>query len=166
MGGIFYMYNSSNVDPNMPADFKIIYSWQAGSMPPPAHFEYSIELNAGGEGAITYFPDYEGAGTPKWVEQFIAQKTDVEALYKLMREKKAFTRTWELQKKRIIGGDYAYLKAFAFGKESKIPSHLEDPKDADAIYEFIGPLVPQNIWEKLSKQRKKYEEGYNKKNKG
>lgn len=157
------MCSSSNVDQKMPADFKVLYNWEAGSMPPPAHYEYSIEINGSGEGVIAYSPDYEGAGTPKWVEKFTTERSAVESLFKLMRGKKAFTRTWELQKKHIVGGDYAFLKAMAFGKESKIPSHLEDPKDSDEIYDAIGRLVPQPIWDKLQKQRKQYQEDYRKK---
>lgn len=52
------------------ANFALRYHWQAGSMPPPAHYEYTIHLAPNGEGEITFYPDYPQHNPPVWSGRF------------------------------------------------------------------------------------------------
>ena len=47
-------------DEAVPADFHLVYNWAEGSLPPPYHYAYVIEVEADGAGVIRMTADYPG----------------------------------------------------------------------------------------------------------
>src|SRR5690242_15643215 len=64
-----------------PADFTASYHWAEGSLPPPFHYEYTIDVAADGTVTLTYVPDYPNEGVPEWVETVSLDAAQLDALY-------------------------------------------------------------------------------------
>jgi hypothetical protein len=54
-----------------PADFSLRYTWRAGTLPPPYHYDYRIVLHADGSGKMIMVPNYPAPDVPMWEESFI-----------------------------------------------------------------------------------------------
>ena len=150
----------------LPQNFSVVYNWVAGSMPPPAHSEYTIFLEASGNCSVEYIPDYPSANVPVWKETFNLSVDRLEALYSFMTEKKIFTKKFKevKPKDRRIGGSYAWVDVEANGKKVRLGTHLvdKDQEIAKTVYDEIRKIVPQAIWDGFSKKREQYKkEVYN-----
>ena len=145
-----------------PADFKVQYEWQAGTVPPPFHDEYTIRLGPDPSGEIIYSPDYPNHNPPVWRETFPFSEDDLTHLFGLIVEKRVLTRQWLPAKRRRVGGSQEWLDVTAEGTRVSIPSELEE-QDAQAmqpVYDRIRALVPQDLWKSLEARRQTYQEGY------
>lgn len=147
-----------------PDDFALRYDWAAGSMPPPHHYEYRIEVEPDGNGKITFCPDYPFPEAPLWIETFTATAVQLDNLYRLMVEMKVFSRAWRRRERGFVGGSREWLSVTAVGHETSIPSALtdSDARFVAELYQAIRTLVPEPTWSKLSAQRQEYEENYSK----
>ncbi|HMP41352.1 MAG TPA: hypothetical protein PKA05_13295, partial [Roseiflexaceae bacterium] len=74
-----------------PADFALVYQWREGSLPPPYHYEYDIELQPSGLGEIRMRPDYPADGVPLWIESFSLSDSQLDSLYQVFVTQGALT---------------------------------------------------------------------------
>jgi hypothetical protein len=160
-----YSAQSATINKTMnaiPEDFSIEYQWIAGSMPPPYHYEFMIRVKASGEGEVIYWPNYSGAGTPEWKENFTATQTQIEQLYQIMENNNLFTEKWQAQERHIVGGSHEFMTATANRKKIQIPAFVipEQTDRVKKIYDALRVLPPKNIWTKLGAQRQEYMDKY------
>jgi hypothetical protein len=141
-----------------PADFKVIYEWQEGSLPPPYHYEYTITIQPDGQGEIVMLPDYDTDATPYWVEPFSVTPAALDQFYRLLIDKGLFTQAWQAQADPPVGGSYDFLRITAHDRQIDIPPFVipAQAPSAEAISAAVQGLVPQGIWDKLNAQREQY----------
>ena len=143
----------------LPEDFSVEYSWFEGSVAPPFHYEYDIEVRRDGSGTIRYRPDY--GSTPEWVEAFSVSEGELEALYTLMIDQEIFDRTWREDPEPPVGGPVARMDVTAAGEVTEVPT---DPASGgsllEPVYAAIEDLVPQAIWDDLEARRSRFMEEY------
>lgn len=145
-----------------PADFALDYEWRAGSMPPPHHSEYSLQIQSDGSGQIVFSPDYPGEGIPVWTEPFTLDAAKLDALYQTLHENGLFTTTWEARENPPVGGDYDWMSVTATGQQVNVgPFVIESQVAAyEAMANAVEATVPDDIWIKLREQRQEYEDNY------
>jgi hypothetical protein len=150
--------------PPFPSEFIFEYHWQAGSMPPPYHYEYSVEINAKGEGTIHFSPDYPGVGSPHWTRYFTLPREELNTLYQDLDRSGAFSGKWKSADNHIVGGSLEWMSATVDGEVSSIPSTRTADSDhrASAIFKQIRSVIPPLIMNELIKLREKYEQDYEK----
>ncbi|HYP40790.1 MAG TPA: ABC transporter substrate-binding protein [Chloroflexia bacterium] len=150
-----------------PADFAVEYYWQAGSMPPPYHYEYTISIDSKGGSKIVYWPDYPSDKIESWTEPIAITDSDLDSLYALVASKRLLRNEWSRMDSPPIGGSTQSAEIQAFDTAYKIPSDINEEEEAvvGEVYDAIKALVPQATWDKLSAQREQYEKEYAEKNK-
>ena len=143
-----------------PADFALVYSWSAGSLPPPYHYSYTISLKPDGAGELVFVPGYSGGETPIWTETFSVSSAQRSGLYTLMREKDLFSREWLPNDELSVGGSTEWLKVTASGQQIQLPSQLRRGDDAlmSAVYASINSLVPAELWAQVRQKHQEYED--------
>ena len=141
-----------------PADFNLVYPWQAGSLPPPYHYEYTITIDSAGQGQIVMVPDYSFSNPPTWTEPFVLTTAALDQLYRLLIDKGLFTQRWQAQTDPPVGGSYDSLHVTAHGQQIAIPSFVLPTQvtAAEDLSAAVRTLVPQNIWNRLNLQREQY----------
>lgn len=141
-----------------PDDFSVKYEWRAGSMPPPYHFEYSIEINSAGYVKVTMIPDYPSERVPRWIETFTLTAVELDKLYKVMTDNGLFTERWQRLARQPIGGSRQEMAVTARGKQFVIEDYLVAEQEASAkvMYSAVTSSVPKTIWDKLNAEREKY----------
>jgi hypothetical protein len=143
-----------------PADFKVVYDWQEGSLPPPYHYEYTITLAPDGQGQIVMVPDYAFSNPPTWTETFTVMPAQLDHFYRLLIDKGLFTQRWQAQTDPPVGGSSDSISIIAHGKQIAIPSFVIPTQAAAAedISTALRALVPQGLWDKLNTQREQYQQ--------
>jgi hypothetical protein len=153
---------NSTPDPlnSRPADFKVVYDWQEGSLPPPYHYEYTITLEPDGQGQIVMVPDYAFSNPPTWTETFTVTPTQLDQFYRLLIEKGLFTQRWQAQSDPPVGGSYDSLSVTAHGKQITIPSFVISAQAtaAEDIATALRALMPPGLWDRLNTQREQYQQ--------
>jgi hypothetical protein len=150
--------DDGGLDPDVrPVDLSVDYSWYEGSVAPPYHYEFDIDVRADGSGTIRYRPDY--GSEPEWVEAFTVSDADLDSLYWDMYDAGVFTRDWREDDEPPVGGSVAGMTVIAAGKEYRIPLDLADAGDREAVipvYGNIEGLVPTEIWRGFEALRDDY----------
>ncbi len=143
-------------------DLLLHYHWQAGSMPPPAHYEYDIRLGPNGAGEIIFYPDYPQHNPPIWSERFALSDQEMSRLRSLISTKKLLTRKWRSPSRSPVGGSLESLELIAADQQISVPSHLNAPDTAAMrpVYDAIRALVPQTLWDSLLARRQAFEDDY------
>jgi hypothetical protein len=143
-----------------PNDFHVRYEWHEGSVPPPYHYEYTIELEGDGAGKVIMIPDYPAANVPVWTEAFRVETEAVHELYRKMSTAGVWTERWRAQAHPPVGGSLAWLIVAANGQTVKIPPFpaFSQAVRAEAVYQAITSLVPAMLWAKLDTQRQTYQD--------
>lgn len=145
-----------------PEDFTVRYEWMEGSVPPPHHYEYEIQLGPGQNGRIVFYPDYPEEGSPVWTEEFPLDNIALDRLYDLLVEKGVLWREWKEREDAEVGGELEWMEGVAGKINFGVPSLIEESAVVETIYEHIRSLVPEQIWIKLMSQRQQYEDDYSK----
>ncbi len=150
------------VDTSPPPDFALRYEWQAGSLPPPHHYEYAIHAGPGAQGRIVFRPDYAQHNPPAWTEPLPVTEETLAGLYRLLQESAAFTRAWRRPAEVPIGGSYDWLEVTAGGRVVRVPGQLEaeDAAAIEPVYQAMRELVPQALWARLMAQREAFVQAY------
>lgn len=151
--------SSVSIPAEMPSDFAVSYYWSEGSLPPPYHNEYDIQILADGQGTIVYRPDYEGSG-PEWTESFTVSEEARQAIYDMMSDAEVLTKSWAEDDDPPVGGSYSWMDVTADGETIEVPSFPQDATGLEAIYDAIEDLVPDEIWESLNSQQQDYVDSY------
>lgn len=143
-----------------PADFSVLYEWYEGSMPPPYHYEYTLQVAADGAGTLTMIPDYPGEGVPVWTETFTVEPAALDALYRQLVEAGAFTTNWREEDDPPVGGSYATATLTADGETVAIPSFVipNQGEAQDEIFAALEAVVPADIRADLEARRQQYME--------
>ncbi len=138
------------------------YHYRAGSMPPPAHYEYTIRVAANGEGEVVFYPDYPQHNPPVWSEPFPVSQKPLSQVNALITKKKILTRKWRAPAHPAIGGSLESLTIETPDKTAAVPSRLNarDAADMRELYDAVRALVPQPIWDSLWARRQAFEEDY------
>ena len=147
----------------MPADFVADYSWIEGSVPPPFHYEYTIEIRADGASQITMIPDYPGSDVPEWTVPLDIGDSGLASVWRAVVDNGVFTRSWDEDPMPPVGGSSARVLVTADGTTVSIPRFLDSSADtaaADRIYRTIEQRVPPEVWDDLLGRRQAYEDAY------
>ena len=140
----------------------IIYTYQAGSMPPPHHFEYKIEIGPNAAGKITFMPDYNFDNVPVWVEKFMISTETLERLIDIANSTGLFELDWKTYEESAIGGSQEWMEWAEESRQIKVPARLS-PKNDDQIaplYTVIRQIVPEDIWNSLWGRQRQYQDNY------
>lgn len=145
-----------------PADFCIRYEWQAGTMPPPHHYEYTIRIWPNQMGEIEFCPDYAFNEPPIWTEKFSVADEAVATLYQAMVLKKVMRPEWPEPQEETVGGSLQWMEFSAHGAHFSIPPRLTlgDTAVMDELYQAVRALVPATVWSALNSQREAYKQAY------
>jgi hypothetical protein len=145
-----------------PSDFAVRYTWQEGSLPPPYHYEYAINIGADGQGDVVMIPDYPADDVPRWRESFVVADADLDRLYRQFVDQGVFTRSWQAETALHVGGSSESMQVLANGSQVEIPASLIDRQAAAVaeLYAALRALVPPEQWTKLETQRQQYQESY------
>lgn len=153
--------STENLSSERPNDFQLEYYWETGSLPPPYFYSYQIFIGPGSKGEIRFQADYSGQDPPVWVESIEISEVELDQLYQMLHEMGMFEKEWRQAADTPDGGSASKLSGIASGHEFFIPSYVDNDQqagDADALYEFIETLVPQNTWKKLMSLHDEYVE--------
>ena len=147
-----------NQDKPVPGDLTLRYKWCEGSVPPPDHYEYAIEIGPGG-GRVDFCPDYPAEGVPVWGEEFRVVAGELESLHKLLIDKRMFREKWTEIENPPVGGSLEWLEISAQGARFSVPSTIEEAETVREVYVAIRALVPDNVWAGLMARYERYQEG-------
>ena len=141
-----------------PADFKVIYDWQEGSLPPPYHYEYIVTLAPDGQGQIVMVPDYAFSHPPTWTETFTVTSAQLDQFYRLLVDQGLFTQRWQAQSSPPVGGSSDSLTVNAHGQQIIIPTFVihAQASAAEDIATALHALAPRELWDKLDAKREQY----------
>lgn len=138
--------------------FRLHYEWHEGSLPPPHHYEYRLEVS-GDQGRIEFSPDYPGEGKPRWVEPFIVDPDLVARIIARLDEEGLLRTGWDDSGPSPAGDSVDWLELDLDGKRYTIPSWIARTNDkAKEIIVEIRSLVPEPLWDELMRRRRTYEE--------
>jgi hypothetical protein len=146
-----------------PDDFQVQYTWETGSLPPPYFYAYTITLGPEAKGEISFVPGYSNNDPPRWIETWDLAADDLDQLYAILLYTGAFTKDWSQLEDIPTGGSADKLLITAYGQQFSIPSYVageQQAKDIRVVYNRIGTLVPQAIWNKLEAQHEEYVEAH------
>ncbi len=143
-------------------EYAFEYHYRAGSMPPPAHYEYTIRVAPNGESEIVFYPDYLQHNPPVWSERFSVPHSALSRVNAKITEKRTLTRQWRAPAHSSTGGSLESLTIETPDKTIAVPSHLNarDAADSRELYDAVRALVPQPIWDSLWARRQAFEEEY------
>ena len=142
----------------MPADFALSFDHKEGSVPPPYHYEWTVEFDAEGAGKATYTPDYGGEGVPIYQASFEVSDADRESIYA------ALLRDGALEEQATtddppIGGALDTAKVTADGSTFNVPAFNEEGEATlDNVADQVRALVPAEDWARFEREGKKYSE--------
>lgn len=155
---LFLCCSGAGTQAKRPGDFSVHYGWAEGSLPPPYHYEYGVDIKPDGRGQITFVPDYPSASAPKWVESFTVTEAKLDGLYRLLAERGLFTTKWTQTDSPPTGAPFRSLAVTAGGKTFEVSDYLTSQQEpaAGAMYEAIEALVPGDIRASLQSRRQKY----------
>ncbi len=156
--GIASLGGAVSAPPPCPSDLHVLYEWKAGTMPPPYHYEYSIEIAATGEGKVIYVPDYPSEKAPVWTEGFAVDSGALQRLCEKMAAEGLWTEQWQPPEIPLLGGSSESVVVKGNQRTVSLPSLPagRQKERAKAIFEAIKSLVPQSLWTKLEEQRDRY----------
>jgi len=141
-----------------PADFTARYDWSEGSLPPPYHYAYTIEVASDGTATLTFIPDYPGDDVPVWTETVSLTPTEMDALYADLAAYGLFTTDWKKQDDPPVGGSSETLSATANGVTVSVPAYVvpEQAADEAALAATLHDVIPDDIWATLNARRDDY----------
>ncbi len=145
-----------------PADFFIRYDWTAGPLPPPWHWEFTIEIMARGAGQIAVLPDYPSPKVRAWTEQFAVHPFHIDWIYGVLTDNHLFDADWARRGQNRIGGGAEWMVVHADGRKIDVPSSPPEHLAAAtaAMCGSVRALVPDRLWESLTAKREKYVRKY------
>lgn len=141
-----------------PKDFTVTYNYVSGTVGPPYHFEYSVNIDSEGNGTIKYKPDF--VFDTIWTETFHLKRKFVKKFWSLLKRKMFFDNEWTDLEKHPVGGSIEYLEINANNKPYKIPAFPTDKEKAEEIYSAVKKLIPESIMDTLTAKKEKYIENF------
>ena len=145
------------------SELHIIYHYQSGSMPPPHHYEYNIEIGPNATGKITFMPDYPFDNVPIWNENFTVESETLKHLIDITNGAGLFEADWKTYEGDATRGSLEWMEWADRCRQIKVPARMS-PKNDDQIaqiYTAIRQIVPENIWTILWGRQRHYQDNYN-----
>lgn len=139
-----------------PDDFAFTFAHSDGSVPPPHHAEWSIEVRPDGSGKATFTPDYSAEGVPTYKSSFTVSAEDMDAIYERMRDA-GLLEPIEAAEDPPIGGSVETARIYADGETFDVPPFEEGGGAPLAdVSDAVVALVPPADWESFEKRRAAY----------
>lgn len=147
-----------------PQDFSFRYHWVGGTVPPPNHYEYVLEMSSDGKVKVTYYFGYgEDKDTQVLTKELpVVNEGERKLLYQQLVDTKLF-KNKELkgrQGNETVGGGYSWLDIQSNGKTYKIGSNVVETAEIKYFYERIQQLIPGSVYQEVEKQRQEYIKNY------
>ncbi|MFC2135766.1 hypothetical protein ACFLTH_14210 [Bacteroidota bacterium] len=139
---------------------EIDYHWLEGSIPPPDHYEYSINIS-GNDCKIELQPDYPNDNTPRWIEKFSVENEMINKLVLLLNN--VSDKEWIPNGNIPVGDSIEWMNIKLEDNVFIIPGSAVKTDELIKLFSFINSLVPQKIWLKLNALREKYIDEFNQK---
>ncbi|HUV15202.1 MAG TPA: hypothetical protein VMW28_01395 [Pelolinea sp.] len=146
-----------------PADFSLTLDWNTGALPPKYHYRTTVTIGPGSQGEFSYHPGYEEESEYIWASSFDLTETQLQALYRYLKENNVMRERWKTGQP-LIGGQGTSIIINAYGKEYHVPSVSEinqsDRQLIDTTIEVIRSYVPQEIWNEMDARQAEYDKNY------
>jgi hypothetical protein len=141
-----------------PEDFRLVYQWWAGSMPPPYYYEYRLEMEGSGSAWIILTPDYPSPTVPAFTENFSLSPAELDDLYQKLAGQGLFSQRWQAEEYPPVGGSTWLLEATAAERNVRLLSYTVERQQpqAEQIAEAVQAVVPAEVWERLEAKRQEY----------
>ncbi|MFV9507170.1 MAG: hypothetical protein AB4911_21680 [Oscillochloridaceae bacterium umkhey_bin13] len=148
----------SSASQGAPNDLLITYQWRDGTVPPPYHYQYTIQIQADGQGTIVMIPGYSADDAPTWTEPFTLSQAELDQLYATMVAQGLHREPWRSEELPPIGGSSANLTVVANGRTTEIPSFPIERQQAQAqaIMDAVRNSVPLAIFTDLMQRREQF----------
>lgn len=140
-----------------PADFAITVDHADGSVPPPHHAVWRLEVDGTGQGVLVYTPDYPGPDVPTWRAEFDVAVTAADDLYAALRRHDLLGEL-EPASDEPVGGPVETATVTADGKTHEIPAFTEAGAPLAPLEREIHALVPRRVWRDFEERRDAYAE--------
>lgn len=138
-----------------PEDFAITIEHSDGSVAPPAHVQWRLEVDETGQGTLAYTPDYPGSGVPTFTAQFDVEAGARDELYAELAERDLL-RNLEPADDPPIGGSSDSAAVTADGDTYEIPAWTDDGAPLATLKRRIHRLAPAEVWDDFEQRRRDY----------
>lgn len=141
-----------------PPDFRVVYDWTEGSLPPPYHYEYTVTVEPDGRGQIVFVPDYGGEGVPKWTETFTVPAGRLDDVYRLMMANGLLKTRWRQLEMPPVGGSSESVRVTVSGRQVTVADYLVKDQQAagERMFTAARALVPDTVMTGLKARRDDY----------
>lgn len=141
----------------MPADFELRFEHYDGTVAPPHHREWTIELDAGGNGTVRYVPDYAGEGVPVYEDDFTVPGPAVAALYAELADAGLLEGDLAEASDPPIGGAVERAQITAADERIDVPAFVESgASPLEPVSDRIEALVPAERWRAFERRADAY----------
>lgn len=140
-----------------PPDFAITVDHADGSVPPPHHAVWRLEVDDTGQGVLVYTPDYPSSDVPTWRAEFDVAATAIDDLYAALRRHDLLGEL-EPASDEPVGGPVETAALTADGKTREIPAFTEAGAPLAPLEREIHALVPGRVWRDFEERRDAYAE--------
>lgn len=140
----------------LPQDFHLVYEWAAGTVPPPHHYEYTVEVGPGDRGQVVFWPDYPGRDVPRWTHTFRPTLENRILLVNWLRATNWRENPPSRPDESAVGGETGQLKVTSGGKQATIQVHLLPEEERQTVHRAVCLIVPEHVWTTLDQQRQQY----------
>ncbi len=148
----------SSDDPpeSRPDDFAFTVVHSDGSVAPPYHAEWSVEVDAEGNGLATYTPDYSGEDVPTYKAKFEVSDEDMDRIYAEMRDA-GLLEEIEPADDPPIGGSTETARIYADGETFDVPAFDSSGGETlGSVADSVRGLVPGEDWKSFERKRAAY----------
>lgn len=139
-----------------PADFAFTVVHADGTVAPPFHAEWAVEVRADGSGRATFTPDYAGEGVPTYRTRFEVSDADMDAIYTRMRDA-GLLEEIKPADDPPVGGSVDSARIYADGETFDVPPFAESGDAPLApVIDAVKDLVPEPDWRSFERRRDAY----------
>ena len=147
-----------------PGDFALRYEYRSGSLPPPGHFEYSIDVTPDGRATMVMRPDYPSDRTPSWAEDFTVTGDQLASVYRLLYATRLFALRPPARESEAtpVGGETEWMTVTAAGATYDVADLASVGQESAIarIHGAVNALVPARVRESLLARRERYAREY------
>lgn len=140
----------------LPDDFTFTYTWAAGSVPPPGHYEYTIVIGPRDLGVLRFIPDYPAEHVPIWSRSFYPPLSRRILLWRHIEAANWFNKQPPHHEPLPIGGATGTLAITANGHHVAIALAHLPPEESQAWHQRVRAVVPDTIWHDMENARQTY----------
>ncbi len=130
---------------SVPADFRAVYTYDRGPLPPPYGYTLQISVSASGAGTAELATLGEDGKTEIWTETFTVSQEKLLAAHNALLKNYAYTREWRAVDDAPVGGPTQIAEVQANGNENVVPAFpvSDQAANAVAVFEALRALGAQ-----------------------